>query len=180
MKAIAIIFTLILGASFTQDLKADPPGIRDNHNHHNHFRLPHSVVASLSHRYHQFDLIHTRRTHRKGRLSYELLIQQGSRFVSVSINHRGRISGDAHYRHYPLGNHYCDHSCSFQYQHFNNGRFVSYDPYVGCTTHVHLLANKHPRYRYQPYHGYGKVHHQKHRHRSDQSRYQKGYNRRNG
>lgn len=137
MKSLLIILTVILSTTTTHAFHGghgNPMGSRPTVNHHS-FELSQSVTISLSNRYHHFDLIHTRRTYQRGGLSFDLVIQHGSSYARVTIDNTGRFYRETYYPYYPLEDHYCDEFCSFQYRHYQNRSFASYDPYSGCKIH---------------------------------------------
>ena len=160
MKTIIAILTVLLSFNLDQQANASHPGFDHNHHHRNHhsFELPSSVVVSLAHRYGHFDLIHINRAHHRGKLRFDLVLQHGSSYVSVSVGHHGHFYRETYHRYFPLDNHYCNEFCSFQYMHYSNGHFAGYDPYSGCKVHVDLMVQRYPRFHHRPYYGYGRVH----------------------
>lgn len=159
MKRVVIILTVLLSTTVNQNLKAKNSGSGGSALPlHHSFELPSAVVVSLSNHFGHFDLIHTKRTHRRNRLQFDMVIQHGSNYIEVSVGDNGRYYGETYYDYYPLGNHYCDEYCSFQYQHYENDHFANYDPYNGCSVHVSLMLDRHSRFVYRPYYGYGSLH----------------------
>ncbi len=154
MKSVFIIILLGLGSLTTSG----------EHRNHDHY-LPEAVLWSLGDRYHHFDLIHSRRMHRRGRLTFDIVIQHRTGFARVTLGPRGGFYGHSYYDHYPLASHYCDEYCNFHYQHYDAGYYSDYDPYYGCNVHVNILVNRYPRYIYRPFYGYGSIYyHPVHRH----------------
>ena len=148
------------------------------HGHSND--LPQAVIHTLADRYHHFDLIHINRSYHYGRPVYDMIIQHHDGFAKVLVGNGGHFYRETYYDTYPLDNHYCDDNCGFQYQHYQNGNFATYDPYSGCDYHIGQLSNRYPRYRWQPYYGYGSLYynpwygHYK-RFKRYQSHYGRGY-----
>ena len=159
MKSVLIIFIGIISSTLIDTGYAThhPHKGHDAKHYHRH-ELPKRVIVRLSDRYHHFDLIHTRRIRHRGHLSFELILQHGNRFLEVSISERGRIYGEVSYRRFPLIDHYCDDLCSFQYGHYDDHGFASYDPYYGCEVHNNLISMNYRNYRYQPYYGLSWMH----------------------
>ena len=80
MKHVIIISIILVGMGVSPQVDA-----------RHHYDLPHAVVVSLSNRYHHFDLIHTERIYRRGRLVFNLLIQHGHSYLEVTIGQRGVV-----------------------------------------------------------------------------------------
>jgi len=160
MKSVLIILTIILSTTMTHAFHGGHGNSKSSGLviYHNSFELPQSVTISLANRYNHFDLIHTGRAYHRGRLSFNLVIQHRSSYVRITIGDNGRYYGETYIEPSPLENHYCDEFCSFQYQHYENGHFASYDPYFGCDVHMDLIISRYPDYTYRPYYGYGFIH----------------------
>ena len=89
MKRVIIITIAIISSMLGDSVFADHPR-HGNHEaiYHQRHELPRRVISRLADRYHHFDLIHTRRVHRRGGLTFDLLIQHGSTFIELTIGER--------------------------------------------------------------------------------------------
>ena len=118
MKRLTIIIAIIMGTSVSQAVSNTESGKSINadvlYNHY--YELPYRVAYRLNDEYRHFELIHSRKTSYRGRLVYEVLIRHRKGYSLLTIGQNGRIFDEARYRNYPLGNHYCNNSCGFEYE----------------------------------------------------------------
>lgn len=75
--------------------------------------MPYDVVHAIEHDYWGYDIVHTRRIVQHGKLFYDVVLQRGDVFVTVSIGRYGRIFNRVVAYNYPFHNHVCNNFCGY-------------------------------------------------------------------
>lgn len=127
--------------------------------------MPYEVVHFIEHDYWGYNVVHTRRINQNGKLFFDIVLQRGDVFVTVSVGRFGRIYNRVVTYDYPFYNHVCGNSCGYHsnfYQrnvvvcnsHHHHGH--NHVTYVRHTNHYNHPGNGHA---YGKYKSNGNDHH---------------------
>lgn len=101
--------------------------------------IPQAVSYAIEDNYWGYEMIHAERINHHGRLSFNVMLQRGNRFVEVTVNRKGRIIETVKWNHFPLQSHVCGDYCGFH----SNYYLTYYRPdhhghqhYYGCGHYV--------------------------------------------
>ena len=128
-----------------------------SYGHVHSWDLPESVLFTLEDDFWDYDLLHARQTNHHGRVTYDLVLQRGSIFKSVTLNRRGRIIEVSRTNYFPLSGHICGDFCGFH----SNYYYTYYRPHVhghqhyfGCGHHIPQVKIVYHGSRARVYHNY--------------------------
>lgn len=119
--------------------------------------LPQSVLFTLEDDFWDYDLLHARRVFDHGYVTFDLVLQRGPVFKTVTLNRRGRIVGVYRTNYFPLTNHICSDFCGFHsnyYYTYYRPHYHGHQHYFGCGHHIPQVQIVYHGNRARVYHDY--------------------------
>ena len=120
--------------------------------------MPYEVVHAIEHDYWGYDVVHTSRINQHGKLFFDVVLQRGDVFVTVSIGRRGRIYRRVVTYDYPFYNHVCSNFCGYHSNFYRRNVVV-------CNSHHHHGHNHvtyvRRNYNHHPGNGHAYGHYKK-------------------
>lgn len=116
------------------------------------WNVPQAVMYKINRSYYGYDVVHVRQVPYRGFIDFEIILENRGTFLSVNIDHYGRILNSVQIVNSHFAHHICDSYCGFHANHYQ--RYYRPRPVV--------VANKY--HYYNKGYGHGKDHHDKYHH----------------
>jgi len=116
--------------------------------------VPQSVIYQVNRTFFGYDIVHVRQVPYRGFVDFEFILEDRGRFLSVSVDHYGRILHTARIMSAPFAHHICDVYCGFHSNHYS--RYYRPRPSMGHSPHKHHegSANGYGTYKKNDGHDY--------------------------